>query len=160
MATDEAQKLRDLIKDGAHGMLTTHDENGDLVARPMGLMQMDDADCLWFFTENDEPKVQQIKADPRVGLTFSDKGWVSLQGRAEIVVDVAKQRELWGPSVAAWMQCEPDDPKVALIKVQAEGGQYWASFDAIPALVKMVADKVTGKTPDAAGEGTHKVDLG
>lgn len=160
MATDEAQRLRDLIDEGANAMLTTHDDGGQLVARPMGLIEMDDDDCLWFFTDVDEPKTRQIERDPRVGVTFADKGWVSLQGRAQVVRDVERQRALWSPAVAAWMQCEPDDPKVALIRVQAEGGQYWASMDAVPALLSMIVNKVTGREPSDEGQGTHKVELG
>lgn len=156
--SDEAQTLRDLIKDGANCMMTTHDTDGNLVARPMALREMDDDDRLWFFTDNGEPKTQQLASDPRVGLTFSDKGWVSLTGTGSVVVDIERQKALWGPEVAAWMQCEPDDPKVALIRVEAHGGQYWTSFGSVPALLKMVASRVTGQKPE--GTGTHKADLG
>lgn len=160
MAQDKAQKLRELVKDGASCMMTTLDADGALVSRPMGLRTMDDEDCLWFFTDKGEPKTQQIGADARVGLTFHDDGWVSISGRGDVIVDVAKQKELWGPEVAAWMQCDPDDPKVALVRVRAEGGQYWTSTDAIPALIELVVSKITGRGEDSESSGTNKVDLG
>ncbi len=55
------------------------------------------------------------------------------------------------------MQCEPTDPKVALIVVEAEGGQYWTSPGAPAALIGIVTAAVTHTEP-SIGE-SRKVEL-
>jgi general stress protein 26 len=98
-------------KDGI-AMLTTIGTDGRLEARPMGLQDFDDENRMWFFTEYDAPKVEQLAADSRVLLTFSSKNYVSVHGTARVVRNAARQQELWDASVKAWMQCKPTDPKV------------------------------------------------
>lgn len=158
--SDEREHIRSLIGDHSIAMMTTHDVDGMLVSRPMALQLLADDDVMWFFTDDGEPKTQQLEADPRVGLTFHGGAWVSIQGKGSVVKDPAKPPELWNPMVAAWMPCEPDDPKVALIKVAATGGQYWrGAMGTLPTLIKMVGAKVTGFQPEDE-PGTGKADLG
>ena len=146
--TEPGTELRKLINKGGIAMLTTVDADGQLEARPMDLQDFDDDNRLWFFTEFHASKVAQIEADPRVLVTFSSKDYVSVHGTATVMQDPARQQELWDASVEAWMQCEPTHPKVALIVVQAEGGQYWTSPGAPAALIGIVAAALTHKEPD------------
>ena len=154
--TNAPTELRNLIDKGGIAMLTTVTKDG-LEARPMGLQDFDDENRLWFFTEFDAPKVAQLADDPRVLVTFSGKDYVSVHGTAKVVQDPKRQEELWDASVKAWMQCEPTDPKVALIVVEAEGGQYWTSPGAPAALIGIVAAAVTHKEPSIGD--TQKVEL-
>lgn len=137
-----------LIDKGGIAMLTTVGADGQLEARPMDLQDFDDDNRLWFFTAHDAPKVSQLAANPRVLVTFSGKDYVSVHGTAKVIQDPARQKELWDASVKAWMQCEPADPKVALLVVQAEGGQYWTSPGAPAALIGIVAAALTHKEPE------------
>ena len=154
---DPRTQLRDLIGKGGIAMLATVGEHEQLEARPMDLQDFDDENRMWFFTEYDAPKVQQLADDPRVLVTFSGKDYVSVHGTAMVVQDPARQEELWDASVNAWMQCEPSDPKVALIVVQAEGGQYWTSPGAPAVLLGIVAAAITHQEP-SMGE-SEKVEL-
>jgi general stress protein 26 len=150
---DPRTELRQLVDKGGIAMLTTVGADGQLEARPMDLQDFDDANRMWFFTEFDAPKVAQLAADPHVLVTFSGKDYVSVHGKATVVQDPARQEELWDASVKAWMQCEPTDPKVALVVVQAEGGQYWTSPGAPAALIGIVAAGVTRKEPGIGETG-------
>lgn len=154
---DPRTELRQLIDKGGIAMFTTVGTDGRLEARPMDLQDFDDANRMWFFTEFDAPKVAQLADDPHVLVTFSGKDYVSVHGTATVVKDPARQEELWDASVKAWMQCEPTDPKVALIVVQAEGGQYWTSPGAPAALIGIVAAAVTHKEPQIGDN--EKVEL-
>ena len=51
---------------------------------------------LWFFAERDSRVVEQLTANPHVGLTLtSSDTWISIDGTAEVVEDQAKKEELW-----------------------------------------------------------------
>lgn len=140
-------KLRDLMGDDDIVMLTTHNAEGELESRPMALKRFDQEGNLWFFTVSEAGKAEQLRADPRANVTLSGKNFVSISGHAEIVQDVPRQRELWDAGTKAWMQCEPDDPKVALVKVDASGGEYWESPGAAPTLIALAKGLVTGRPP-------------
>ena len=101
--------------------------------------------------------MQQLQRDPRALVTLSGKNHISIQGTASVVQDPERQRELWDRAVEAWMQCEPTDPKVALIVVDAHGAQYWESPGVAPGLISVVAAAIQGKQPDIGRN--EKLDL-
>lgn len=133
-------------------MLTTLD--GDkLVSRPMGAQEPDEDGTLWFFTEAGSDKARQIEADGRVNVTYTNDDFLSVEGTAEVVHDPAKQRELWNPFVESWLQCEPEDPKVVLIKVDAHTIGYWDTPTAVGSMISMVKGLVTDSRPDGGDSG-------
>lgn len=122
----EVADLAKLMSDIRIGMLTTRDENGRLTSRPMAQQEVEFHGDLWFFAERDSRKVAQLTADPHVALTLtSSTTWISVDGTARIVRDVAKARELWHAGVEAWLPQGPDDPSVVLIHLTAETAEYW-----------------------------------
>src|SRR3954463_6632288 len=67
---DIAAKMRDLD----FCMLSTHTESGAIAARPMSNNREVDYDGdSWFFTREDADMVDEIAADPHVGITFQGK---------------------------------------------------------------------------------------
>src|SRR3712207_7397131 len=84
--------------------------------------------------------------------------WVSLTGRAVVVDDVAKKKELWNGGVEAWLPQGPEDPSVVLVKVDADSAEYWDSPGGrLATAFSFVKAKATGQRIDA-GEN-EKVDL-
>lgn len=154
--TDEKLALDDLVDrigDQRFAMVTTSD--GDqLVSRPMG-MQTPDADgTLWFFTSPDSDKATQVAVDPRVNVAFTEGAFLSVSGTAEIVHDVEKNKELWDPSVQAWMQGSPEDPDVCLLKVTPRTIGYWVSEGGrVAGLAAMAKGLVTGERPHHGTSG-------
>ncbi|MGC3993407.1 MAG: pyridoxamine 5'-phosphate oxidase family protein [Propionicimonas sp.] len=140
--------LQDLVKPGAVVMLATVGDHEQLEARPMSLEDLDAEGRLWFFTEFDAPKHAQLDADQRVLVTLSGKNHVSIQGTGSVVRDPQRQRDLWNAPAEAWLQCEPTDPKVGLLVVQATGAQYWKTPGIVSAALGVAIAAVKGDRPD------------
>ena len=92
------KKVHALIKDIRVAMMGSVAPEGFIHARPMVAQHREEDSDLWFFTDRDSEKIPEIRADPRVVLTYaerSDQNYVSISGTASIVEDRAKVRELW-----------------------------------------------------------------
>jgi general stress protein 26 len=108
VADSETRKVAELVQGQRIGMLTTTDPGGTLTSRPMALQEVVDGD-LWFFAERGSRKVAHVGSHPQVNVAIgSGSTWVSLTGRARVVDDAARKRELWNAGVAAWLPQGPD----------------------------------------------------
>lgn len=145
-----AQHVHDLIKDQRTAMLTTvHDESGTLAARPMACQQADPDGTLWFLAFADSEKTEEIRRRPDVNVSFAEEGaWVSIAGTASVLRDPSKAKDLWNDFAEAWFQCEPDDPRVAVIRVEGNSAEYWDSPGRVGTLVGVLKAKVRGARPD------------
>jgi general stress protein 26 len=153
---DGIAKLVELIKDIKITMFTTIDGDGHFVSRPMAQQLTEPDGDLWFFAERDSRVVEQITANPHVGLTLTDKTtWVSIDGQAELVDDREKAGDLWNSFVEAWLPQGPDDPSVVLIKVDAHTAEYWdAPGGRVTTLISLVKSRVTGERYEGGDQGT------
>ena len=125
---DGAKKLYDLIKDIKIAMMTSIEEDGTLHSRPMWNHVADAQGDLWFFSRARTPKIHELSEASEVNLAYSDpsgQNYVSVAGKAEIVRDTAKVKELWSEGLRTWFPKGPDDPDIALIRVHPTGGEYW-----------------------------------
>ncbi len=146
-------KLWELIQDMKIAVLVTRDKEGNLRGRPMAAVRREEFDgVLWFFTSAGSPKLQEIAHDPQVLLSYSDprhQHYVSVRGHAERVDDRAKIKECWSEPMRAWFPKGSDDPEIALLKVTAEGAEYWDSpSSAAVYLYGYVKAALTGERPD------------
>ncbi|WP_411218394.1 pyridoxamine 5'-phosphate oxidase family protein [Terribacillus saccharophilus] len=124
MKQEELETLKELIKDVDTAMLTTVTEEG-LVSRPMKTQEVEFDGDLWFFTKKETDKYEEILHDQDVNVSYAGKSYVSVRGRAEIVEDINKKKELWSKAYEKIMQTSYDDSSVVLIKVKAEAAEYW-----------------------------------
>ncbi|NYF97796.1 pyridoxamine 5'-phosphate oxidase family protein [Janibacter cremeus] len=123
---EEQQTVADIITSTKIAMMTHHSADGALIAHPMATQDVDFTGTVLFIAERGSDKVRDLVADPRVNLAYSGKGsWVSLAGKARIVDDEARLRELWGTFTGAWLEGGPDSPNNILIEVEAESAEYW-----------------------------------
>src|SRR5215212_8017692 len=103
MTDDQTRKVAELLTGERFGFLTTTTPDGRLTSRPMTLQEVEFVGDLWFFAERNSSPVEHITASPGVNVGVGSGGsWVSLTGRAVVVEDVAKKRELWNGAVDAW----------------------------------------------------------
>jgi general stress protein 26 len=61
-------------------------------------------------------------------LAFSDErraAYVSVTGRATLVDDAARKRELWSAVVRPWFPGGAEDPELVLLKLQPEHAELW-----------------------------------
>lgn len=132
MTTEQRQEhiraIAGLMKKSRVAMLTTRSADGALQSRPLGMQDVEFDGDLWFATGLDSDKVRDIQADPRVNVSVqndADNSYVSLSGTASIVRDRARIDQLWSPAMKIFFPEGKDDPNLCLIRVDAEGGEYW-----------------------------------
>lgn len=78
--------------------LITLDENGEARARAMDSFLPENDFTVWFGTNVNSRKVEQIKNDPRVTLYYLDSdgsGYVVIQGIAELISDSQTKEKWW-----------------------------------------------------------------
>ncbi|BDI22618.1 pyridoxamine 5'-phosphate oxidase family protein [Herbiconiux sp. L3-i23] len=156
---EEIAEIGKLVKGGRIGLLTTIDEDGRLLSRPLAAVDTEFDGDLWFIVADDSHKVHQIENDPQVNVSFeSGKGYVSIAGTASLVKDPAKIDEYWTAAAEAWFEDGRDDPHVALLKVQADSAEYWSSIDPKPVILLKYAKAAITHTSPNVGEN-NSVDL-
>jgi general stress protein 26 len=160
MTTEKKMKeLYELIDGMETAMMTTRAPSGRLVTRSMATQQQEEDADLWFVTNIEADKIDDLQHDPNVNLGYYDSGskeWVSVSGKATITQDRAKIRELYQPDWKAWFGDEggerdggPDDPRLALIFVDAETVHYMKAKHSKPVtLFEIAKGIVTGEQPD------------
>lgn len=146
---DEAvAKVAKIIADTKVCMFTSTTTQNRLMSRPMAVLETQFDGDLWFVTDKGSRKVDQVHHAARVNVSFAGKGsWVSIDGDAEIVRDVAKAKELWGPGVDGWFPEGPEAPDIVLMKVRAESAEYWDTPGGpiTGSLLSFVKSRVTGE---------------
>lgn len=138
-----------LMKDIGFCMLTTH-FGEDIRARPMSAHVEPIENTIYFLTDSQSPKDDEIEARPNVCLAFSDPGgqkYVSLSGEAEVSNDRDRIHELWSTPAKAWWD-NPDDPNIRVLKVTPKFAEYWDSPGTVVSYIKMIAAAVTDTRPD------------
>jgi general stress protein 26 len=124
------KKLSMLINHIPVAMLTTAEPDGTLRSRPMATQKTEFDGTLWFFTQAHSPKVDEIDREHQVNLSYADAQthvYVSVSGIATLVRDAARNEELWNPIYKIWFPGGLDDPELALLKVEVEKAEYWAT---------------------------------
>lgn len=158
------EQLYQLIDGIEVAMLTSRDREGALVSRPMQTQARRAGTDLWFMTSVESGKVDDLIADPHVNLSYYKDGsreYVSVSGLAHITQDKTLIRELYKPDWKAWLGDEggdrdggPDDPRIALIEVQADSASYLRVNESkLVTLFKVAAALVTGDPPDIGDAG-------
>ncbi|TFW09878.1 general stress protein [Oxalobacteraceae bacterium OM1] len=154
-ATEELQKIAELIGEIKFCMMTTEDDDGTLRSRPMSTLQMEADGTLWFFTSLSSPKIDEAQHHRHVNLSYArpDKqDYVSVSGTAAILRNPEKMQQLWTPWVKPWFPQGLADPDLVLIRVTMDEAEYWdAPGNVIKRFYGLSKGVVTGKT-DALGE--------
>ena len=165
-AVSTEKKLDDLYKliEGIEvAMFTTRRADGQMVSRPMALQKRNEFADLWFVTDVESHKLDELANDDHVNLAFykdRTREWVSVAGSARISQDRELIRKVYQPDWRAWFGDEggernggPDDPRLALVFVEAHSVLYSITNKPQPLVLFEVAKGIlTGSTPDVADE--------
>lgn len=156
---DEVRKVAELVRDVPIAMVTTVDATGALVSRPMGTQDVEFDGDLWFFADAGSHLVAEVTAGSPVNVAYAGgSSWVSVSGTAEVVRDVARQRELWGPTAKAWYPDGPESPELLLVKVHARTAEYWDSPGGrLATVISFVKATVTGERFEGAENETVRL---
>jgi general stress protein 26 len=148
---EHKQKIWKMISEIGTGMLVTEDK-GILTSRPMQLIQDDYDGTIWFYTRTDSPKVEEVKQDQNVCLSFSSpetKTYVSLTGKARLSKNKDLINKYWNPFVSAWFPEGKDSPNCALLEIKIEHGEHWDSETSkIGYLYEVAKANMTRTTPN------------
>ena len=159
------KKLDDLyaLIDGIEtAMLTTRRRDGSLVSRAMQTQRRTAGADLWFMTNAESEKFEELAIDPNVNVAYfrdRTREWVSVSGRAILSKDRDLIDALYKPDWKAWLGDEgdgrrdggPHDPRIALILVEAQSVVYSKNNRSMPlALFKVIKSMVTGEPPKVA----------
>jgi len=158
------KKLDDLYKliDGIEvALFTTRRPDGHLVSRPMQVQERTAGTDLWFMTNIESEKLDELATDPHVNLAFykdRTREWVSVSGTALISRDRDLIRGLYKPDWKAWLGDEggqrdgsANDPRIALVLVEAHSVTYAKKDRPAPlVLFEIVKGMVTGSPPKVA----------
>lgn len=156
--TEGLRKIAELAK-GIHiAMMTTVAKDGSMSSRPMAIQDKPFDGTFWFLTRSTSGKVEELEKDQHVTLTFaepSDSKYIALKGRASVEHDRARVKELWNPMYKAWFPDGPEDPEIAVLRVDVHEADYWeASSSKLVMKAKYLAAAVTGGAV-AVGEAGH-----
>jgi len=153
---EHKQKIWGLIKDISTGMLTTV-HGTELRARPMHLVQKEYDGTLWFYTDLEAEKVEEIEKDHEVCIAFSDsKGdtYVSLTGTARITKNQELIDKFWSPFISAWFPEGKGADNVGLLEVKIRKGEHWNSESSkMVQFFKIAKANVQDETPDMGEHG-------
>ena len=154
--------LYDLIDGIEIAMLTTRRADGHLVSRPMATQDHSPGSDLWFVTDVETHKLDELSHDAHVNVSYykdRTREWVSVSGLAKISTDRARIRELYKPDWKVWFADEggnrdggPNDPRLALILVQAQTVSYMKVDKPHPVVLFEVAKAIATGTPAEIGE--------
>lgn len=129
-------------------------------ARPMTAQAEDDSSPIWFFTAKDSELVKGLGKGHRAIAAFAAKDhelFASIKGNLVLDTDPAVIDRLWNPFVAAWYEGGRQDPKLALLRLDAEHAEVWLNGSSLVAGVKMLL----GRDPKQDYKGkVATVDLG
>jgi general stress protein 26 len=131
------EELYSLVEGIDIAMMTSRSYDGTLVSRPMATQEKRPRVDFWFVTSTETHKVDEIQAQPEVNLAYynnKSREWVSVSGTARIVTDRDLIRTLYKPDWKTWFGDEggdhnggPNDPRLALIEVEAHEATYLKS---------------------------------
>jgi len=159
------KKLDDLyaLIDGIEtAMLTTRRRDGTLVSRAMQTQRRTAGADLWFMTNAESEKFEELAIDPHVNVAYyrdRTREWVSVSGHAILTKDRDLIGSLYKADWKAWLGDEgdgkrdggPHDPRIALILVEADTVVYSKNNRSMPlALFQVVKGMVTGEPPKVA----------
>ena len=117
-------------------------------ARPMTVLQVDDAGHFWFLSKRESQKNEELGEDPFVHLLFqggSFSGFLDVYGMSYVNRDQEKISELWSPALDVWFDGK-EDPSISVIRVEPLQAHYWDNeHGPVTAFLKMAAGMVTGK---------------
>lgn len=159
------KKLDDLYEliDGIEtAMFTTRRPDGSLVSRAMQTQRRTMGTDLWFMTNIESDKFEELALDPHVNVAYfrdRTREWVSVSGHAILSRDRDLIDSLYKPDWKGWLGDQGDgvrdggarDPRIVLVLVEADSVVYSKNDRPLPlALFQVVKGMITGQPPKVA----------
>ena len=163
----ELSQLYEMIEDSKVAMMTSRRSDGILRSRPMANQKQAGGADLWFITSEETTKLDDIRNDPHVNLSYfreSKMEWVSVSGIATISRDRKIIHEIYASDWKIWFPDEgdprhgtPDDPRMVLIGIDVELAEFLEVNKPKPLVLFEIAKGWITRTDPDLGE-MHKLD--
>jgi general stress protein 26 len=126
------------------GLVGAHDAH----AQPMTAFFDEDHGPIWFFTAKDNGLVAKLAESHHAVANFVGKDhglFATLHGQLSVEQNRAKVDHFWNSRIAAWYPGGRDDPKLALLRLDAHEAQIWLNGSSFGAAIK----RLLGRDPKA-----------
>jgi general stress protein 26 len=108
--------------------------------QPMtALIEGDEGGPLWIFTSKETELASTVGAGSAAHVTFTGKKhdlFANITGHLWLDNDRAVIERLWNPFVAAWFEGGKDDPKLALLRFDADTAKIWLNATPLGAAIE------------------------
>ena len=148
-------KVLDLIRQIRIALLTTFGSEGAFHTRPVQTLGVEDDGILWFFTDLNSGKADELRADMRVSLGYADiasNRYVAVSGVGTVKRDPHRAQELWQVEQRACYPAGPLDQRLGLLRVAIERAEYWIAPGRASYLFAAVEAAATGTPAKVIGE--------
>ena len=147
-AAADIDRIWALINDIPVAMVVTHKDQGQhMRARPMAMRPARDEGAIYFLTDVDAPKADEIRRDETICLALADnksQKYVSIAGYAEIIDDRDRVKEIWSTYDKAFWS-DKNDPRIRILRVTPRSAEFWEGAGAVASAVKLVAAIASGE---------------
>ena len=120
-------------------MLGVDGEPGGGMQPMTALIEEEDGGPLWIFTSKESDLATAIGGGKPAHATFTGKKhdlFANVTGRLSINNDKAVIDRLWNPWVAAWFEGGKDDPKLTLLRFDADDAKIWLNATPLGAAIE------------------------
>ena len=120
-------------------MLGLDGEPGGGMQPMTALVEEEDGGPLWIFTSKESDLARAIGGGRPAHATFTGKKhdlFANVTGRLSINNDKAVIDRLWNPWVAAWFEGGKDDPKLCLLRFDADHAKIWLNATPLGAAIE------------------------
>jgi len=137
-----------LISDIPVAMVVTHEGQGQhMRARPMAMRPARAEGAIYFLTDVDAPKAEEIRSNESICLALADnksQKYVSITGHAELIDDRDRVGEIWSVYDKAFWP-DQNDPRIRVLRVTPESAEFWEGAGMVVTAVKLVAAIASGE---------------
>ena len=109
---------------------------------------------IWFFTSKNSALLDELDPDARATAAFISKAhdiFAILRGRLSIDTNRTRLDKLWNRSVAVWFERGKDDPKLRLLRLDADKAEIWldgSNVTGVKMLLRMESSRFS-RTPNS-----------
>jgi general stress protein 26 len=132
-------------------MIVTHGIDDTMIARPMAIAKVEPGGEMYFTTDVETTKVDEILAEPHVTVVVQSRTqYASVRGVAKVSLDRKLIDELWRDEWKNWFPTGKGDPNIAILVFEPHHGEYWdnAGASGLKFMFKAAKAYLTGKKPD------------
>jgi general stress protein 26 len=142
----ELKQFTEILATFDTAMLVTQ-RGRELRSRPMAIADRTGDGRVWFITNIDSAKLEELTENPEVNVAMqADSKFLSISGTVRATRDRDKVDDLWKESYGIWFSEGRDDPALVLLEIVPTYVEYW-DRSGVEAL-KFIFSAVTGDTPD------------